>query len=152
MCEPNTSAAPSGAASSSSNVVPKRATSAKQSNGEKRQTTIEKSILVPHNTTTSLGFSNKGLPAPSAAQTRGTGKPTADSDWVRVHFLNLNIIQKLDDSDVRVDVEEAVDTLGMVGLDCIESSPGSFNVEAIVYIRKYIRQYPKQDVEGFLFV
>ena len=59
-------------------------------------------------------------------------KPTADSDRVRVPFLNLIDIQKLDDSGVRIDVEEAVDTLGMVGLDCIASSPGSFNVEAIM--------------------
>ena len=77
MCEPNTSAAPSGAASSSSNVVRKRATSAKQSNGQKRQTTIAKILLVPHNSTMSLGFSKKGLPAPSAAKTRGTAKPNA---------------------------------------------------------------------------
>ena len=40
--------------------------------------------------------------------------------------------QKLDDSGVRVDVKKAVDTLGMLGLDCIAGSPGSFNVEAIM--------------------
>ena len=57
-------------------------------------------------------------------------KPTADSKWVCAQFVNVRIIEKLNDSVSRVDVEEAIDTLGMVGLDCIARSPGSFNVEA----------------------
>ena len=59
-------------------------------------------------------------------------KPTADSDSVRVQSVISKIIQNLDDSGVRVYVEEAVDTLGMLGLDCIASSAGSFNVETIM--------------------
>ena len=56
-------------------------------------------------------------------------KPTADSKWVRAQFVSFQIFEKLNDSVARVDVEEAIDTLHMVGLDCVAMSPGSFNVE-----------------------
>ena len=46
-------------------------------------------------------------------------QPTADSKWVRAQFLNFRIIEMLNDSVARVDVEDAIDILGMVGLDCI---------------------------------
>ena len=130
MSKPKSSAAPIGAALSSLNVVWGRATFTKQSDGQKRQTTIVRSRLVPRNSTTSLGFSKQGLPARSAAKTRGTVKLTADSNWVRAQFVNFHIIEKLDDSSARVDIEEAIATLGMVGLDRIARSPGSFDVEA----------------------
>ena len=68
--------------------------------------------------------------APSAANTRGTVKPTADSKWVSAKFMSFHIVEKLNDSVARLDVEEAIDTLHIVGLDCIARSPGSFNVEA----------------------
>ena len=91
MSEPNTSAARIGGASSSLNVVRKRATSAKQSNGQKRQTKISKSLLVSVIEPRLWASVKKGLPAPSAAKTKGTVKPTADSNWVRAQFVNFQI-------------------------------------------------------------
>ena len=92
MSEPGPSAAPIGAASSSLNVVRKRATCATQPTGQNRQTTIAKSLLFPRDRTTPLGFSKRGLTAPSKANTRCTVKPTADSNWVRAPFPNFQII------------------------------------------------------------
>ena len=136
MSEPNTSAAPIGAASSSLNVVRKRATSAKQSNGQKRQTTISKSLLVPRNSTTSLGVSKKGLPAPSAAKTKGTVKPTADSNWVRAQFVSFQIVQKLDDSGARVDVEEAI-AEELQKARCIHCN-GLFSTRNVTHMREHL--------------
>ena len=83
------SAAPIGAASSSKHVLRKRATCATQPKGQKLQTTIAKSLHFPRNSTMSLGFHKRGLPAPSAAKTRGTVKPTTDSNWVRAQFVKF---------------------------------------------------------------
>ena len=66
-------------------------------------------FFFPRNSTTSLGCSKRGLPAPSAARTRGTVKPTADSNWVRVRFINFEIFEKIYESGARVEVEEAID-------------------------------------------
>ena len=83
MSEPNICGALIGAALSSSNVVRKRAC-VTQSKGQKRQTTIAKTLRVPRNSTTSLGFSKRGLPAQCTAKATGAVKPTADTNWVLV--------------------------------------------------------------------
>ena len=110
ISEPSDGGAPIGAASSSLNVLRKRATCATQPKGQKCQIKISKILLVPHNSTTSLGFSKRGLPAPSAAKIRGTVKRTADNNWVRSQFVNFQRIEKyICDSGARVEIEEAID-------------------------------------------
>ena len=56
---------------------------------------------------------------------------------MHAQFVNFHISEKLDDSSARVDIEEAIATLDMVGLDRIARSPGSFDVEATMSIRKH---------------
>ena len=70
-------------------------------------TAIAKILLVLRYSTTSLGFCKISLPTLSAAKTRSTVKPTADSNCFRAQFVNFLIIQKVDASGARVDVREA---------------------------------------------
>ena len=71
MSQPSLSAAPIGAASSSLDVLRKRATCATRPKGQKRQSNIANTNKFPRSST-SLGSSTRGLPALSAAKTRGT--------------------------------------------------------------------------------
>ena len=112
MSEPSPSSAPIGAASSFLNdLFPSETCHVRYATqrAETSENDWEKYLFFLRNSTTSLGFSKRGLPAPSAAKTRGTVKPTAFSNWVRFQFVNIQIIEKIDESGARVEVEEAID-------------------------------------------
>ena len=92
----------------------------------------------PRNSTTSLGFSKRGLPAPSAAKTRGTVKPTADSNWVRARFVNFEIIEKIYESGVRVEDKEAIDE-ELQKAWCIQRN-GLFSTKNVTHMRTHWRE------------